>query len=179
MMSTHTNEAPQASFAHGPFRVLRTLGEGGYTKAVAAQDITSNRLICIKVFQKDNLKHMSTALSIVKEFGVYQRLASAMLCLVTKFLMGLELSFQTKDEACFAMDLMTNNLCHLMISRSAYCFRHARRWTVQLALGINALHKLGIIHRDIKAENIFIDVRENVRIADFGLSHLAADARPF
>jgi serine/threonine protein kinase len=46
------------------------------------------------------------------------------------------------------------------------------------ALGINALHDLGIIHRDIKAENIFIDIRENARIGDFGLSHLEADARP-
>jgi serine/threonine protein kinase len=46
------------------------------------------------------------------------------------------------------------------------------------ALGINALHELGIIHRDIKPENILIDVRENVRIANFGLSYLAADARP-
>jgi serine/threonine protein kinase len=46
------------------------------------------------------------------------------------------------------------------------------------AIGIDALHELGIIHCDIKAENILIDVRENVRIADFGLSYLAADARP-
>ncbi|KIK42602.1 hypothetical protein CY34DRAFT_136157 [Suillus luteus UH-Slu-Lm8-n1] len=48
MMSTHTNEAPQASFAHGPFRVLPTLGVGGYAKAVAAQHIPSNRLMCAK-----------------------------------------------------------------------------------------------------------------------------------
>jgi serine/threonine protein kinase len=103
MMSTHTNEAPQSSFAHGPFRVLRTLGEGGYATAVAAQDIPSNRLMCIKVFQKDNLKQKSTALSLLKELEVYQRLASAMLCPATQFLMGLEFSFQTKDEVCFAM----------------------------------------------------------------------------
>jgi serine/threonine protein kinase len=102
-MSTQTNEAPQASFAHGPFRVLRTLGVGGYAKAVAAQDIPSNRLMCIKVFQKHNLKHKHTALSISKELGVYQRLASAMPCPAAKFLMGLEFSFETKDEICFAM----------------------------------------------------------------------------
>jgi hypothetical protein len=101
MMSTHTNEAPQASFAHGPFRVLRTLGVGGYAKAVAAQDIPSNRMMCIKVSQKHNLKH--TALAISKELGVYQRLASAMPCPAAKFLMGLEFSFETKDEICFAM----------------------------------------------------------------------------
>ncbi|KAG1764527.1 kinase-like domain-containing protein [Suillus occidentalis] len=177
MMFTHTNEAPQASFAHGPFRVLRTLGEGGYAKAVAARDIPSNRLMC-KVFQKDNLKHKSTALSILKELGVYRCLASAMPCPATTFLMGLELSFETKNEICLAMDLMANDLRHLMMSRSSYRFEHACRWTVQITIGINALHELGIIHRDIKAENILIDVRENVRIADFGLSHLAADARP-
>ncbi|KIK40336.1 hypothetical protein CY34DRAFT_273948 [Suillus luteus UH-Slu-Lm8-n1] len=53
---------------------------------------------------------------------------------------------------------MTNDLCHLMISRSAYCYRHTRRWTVQLALGITALHELDIIHHDIKAKNILINV---------------------
>jgi serine/threonine protein kinase len=46
------------------------------------------------------------------------------------------------------------------------------------ALGINALHELGIIHCDLKTENILIDVQENVRITDFSLSYLAADARP-
>ncbi|KAG1768521.1 hypothetical protein EDD22DRAFT_872159 [Suillus occidentalis] len=102
MMSTHTNEARQASFAHGPFRVLRTLGEGGYATAVAAQDIPSNRLMCIKVFQKHNLKHKHTALSILKELGVYQRLASAMLCPATQFLMGLESVRSAGSESSFA-----------------------------------------------------------------------------
>jgi hypothetical protein len=84
MMSTHTNEAPQSSFVHGPFRVLRTLGVGGYAKAVAAQDIPSNHLMCIKVFQKHNLKHKHTALSVSKELRVCQRLASAMPCPATQ-----------------------------------------------------------------------------------------------
>jgi hypothetical protein len=38
-----------------------------------------------------------------KELGVYQRLASTMPCPAAKFLMGLEFSFETKDEICFAM----------------------------------------------------------------------------
>jgi serine/threonine protein kinase len=46
------------------------------------------------------------------------------------------------------------------------------------ALGINALHEIGIIHRDIKAANILIDVRENVRIGDFGLCYLDKDEGP-
>jgi serine/threonine protein kinase len=46
------------------------------------------------------------------------------------------------------------------------------------ALGIHALHDIGIIHRDIKAENILIDVRENVRIADYGLCYIDNDESP-
>jgi serine/threonine protein kinase len=46
------------------------------------------------------------------------------------------------------------------------------------ALGINGLHAMGIIHRDIKSENILIDIQENVRIADFGLSHIDKEPKP-
>ncbi|KAG1886746.1 kinase-like domain-containing protein [Suillus subluteus] len=59
-----------------------------------------------------------------------------------------------------------------MTRESAYCGANARRWSAQMALGINALHCMGIIHRDIKAENILIDIQENVRIADFGLCYM-------
>jgi len=46
------------------------------------------------------------------------------------------------------------------------------------ALGIRALHDIGIIHRDIKAENILIDIRENVRIADYGLCYIDDNESP-
>jgi len=37
---------------------------------------------------------------------------------------------------------------------------------------------MGIIHRDIKSENILIDSRENIRIIDFGLSYLVPISKP-
>jgi serine/threonine protein kinase len=37
---------------------------------------------------------------------------------------------------------------------------------------------MGIIHRDIKAENILIDVQENVRVADYGLCYIHEDKNP-
>lgn len=37
---------------------------------------------------------------------------------------------------------------------------------------------MGILHRDIKSENILIDSRENVRIVDFGLSYLDPTGKP-
>ncbi|KAG1732269.1 kinase-like domain-containing protein [Suillus occidentalis] len=139
---------------------------------MVAQDLASNRLLCLKVFRKDRLKDMITEDVILDELDVYKRLASSMPCPASNFLMGLEFSFQTKYEICFAMDLMTGDLFKYMMRRPSFCFKNACRWTAQIALGINALHQIGIIHRDIKPENILIDVRENVRIADYGLCYI-------
>ncbi|KAG2075536.1 kinase-like protein [Suillus decipiens] len=163
---------PLVSYSFGPFRVWRVLGEGGSATVMGAEDVVSNRLLCLKVFRKDRLKYRLTEEVLLNELEVYKRLALSMQCPATKFLMGLEMSFQTRDQICFVMDLMASDLHTCMVYRSTYCSYHASRWTAQIALGINALHEIGIIHRDIKCENILIDVRENVRIADFGLSFL-------
>lgn len=44
-----------------------------------------------------------------------------------------------------------------------YCF-------IEILLGIQYLHSQNIIYRDIKPENIMIDMNGNLKIADFGLS---------
>ncbi|KAF8843518.1 kinase-like protein [Paxillus ammoniavirescens] len=86
--------------------------------------------------------------------------------------MELERSMQHDMVVSFAMELMSFDLSTYMHYKSGRCKRNARRWMAQIALGIESLHEMGIMHRDIKAENILVDSRENVRIADFGLAHM-------
>lgn len=166
-------QLPLLPYVNGPFRIWRLLSAGGFARAIGAEDIASGRLLCLKVFMKDTLKYHGTGKGLLKELEVYKRLASSRQCCpATIFLMELEMSFQTKKNVCFVMDLMANDLTYYMDNESAHCVKNARRWSAQLALGINALHNMGIIHRDIKAENVLIDIRQNVRIADFGLSYI-------
>ncbi|KAG1837445.1 kinase-like domain-containing protein [Suillus subalutaceus] len=93
-----------ASGTYGPFRVWRVLGEGGYATAMGAQDIATDRLLCLKVFRKDRLKYMSTKKVLLNELEVYKRISLAMPCPAIRFVMGLEMSFQTKDRICLVMD---------------------------------------------------------------------------
>ncbi|KAK9937411.1 hypothetical protein M0R45_014205 [Rubus argutus] len=55
-----------------------------------------------------------------------------------------------------------------------------KRFTKQLLLGLEYLHKKGIIHGDIKGANILVDNKGRIKLADFGVSKQAADsgARP-
>ncbi|KAH7929014.1 kinase-like protein [Leucogyrophana mollusca] len=88
--------------------------------------------------------------------------------------MELERAMQDSDFISFAMELMAHDLFWLMCHDPCMCRKNARRWSAQIALGIDSLHQMGIIHRDLKAENVLIDVRGNIRIVDFGLAHLGA-----
>lgn len=47
---------------------------------------------------------------------------------------------------------------------------HAKKWFLQLTDAIQYCHSLGIIHRDLKLENILIDENDNVKICDFGFA---------
>ncbi|KAI0063015.1 kinase-like protein [Artomyces pyxidatus] len=47
---------------------------------------------------------------------------------------------------------------------------HARFWTAQLLLALEGMHKLGLVHRDIKPDNLLFDRDGNLVIADFGLA---------
>jgi len=48
----------------------------------------------------------------------------------------------------------------------------ARTYYIQLLAGLDAIHKAGITHRDLKANNILLDHRFRLKITDFGLSHI-------
>jgi serine/threonine protein kinase len=68
-------------------------------------------------------------------------------------------------ELCSAGDLFT-----YIKKRRRLRELHAKYFFVQILKGLAALHRVGILHRDIKLENIMINVSGQVKIGDFGVS---------
>jgi len=42
-------------------------------------------------------------------------------------------------------------------------------WFVQTALALKHIHEKGILHRDLKTENLFLDSQNNIQVGDFGI----------
>ncbi|EAN77913.1 serine/threonine protein kinase [Trypanosoma brucei brucei TREU927] len=83
----------------------------------------------------------------------------------------LVVAFQDQDflyivtEYCSGGDLIS-----WLIRYDVFPEETARFYFVELVLALNALHKMGYVHRDVKPDNVLIDREGHVKLADFGLS---------
>jgi len=109
-VSTPVTSPLRAGFAplpsvQGPFRILRDLPKGGFASACGVEDLSSGRLLCLKIFTKDSPNHHGAEAGLLRELGVYKRIATSKeTCVGKMFVMELEMSFRANgNHTCFAM----------------------------------------------------------------------------
>lgn len=92
------------------------------------------------------------------------------------FLVSFIESFKEEDSFCLVMEYCAQGDLQRLIENmkkagnTCMPFHRMIKLLIQLVLGLFELHKNHILHRDIKAENVFIDVNDNAKIGDFGIS---------
>jgi serum/glucocorticoid-regulated kinase 2 len=88
-------------------------------------------------------------------------------------LIKLHWAFQSPDELFFVMDVCTGGELFYHLSKLKRLSEHAAKfYFAEILLGLEHLHSLNIVYRDIKPENILLDIDGHIRIADFGLSKI-------
>jgi serine/threonine protein kinase len=82
-------------------------------------------------------------------------------------------AFSFQKSTYIILELCPNGSLMDMVKKRKYVTEpEVRFWTVQMAGAIKYMHAKGIIHRDLKMGNIFLDSEMNVKIGDFGLAAL-------
>ena len=87
------------------------------------------------------------------------------------FIVNLEFSFESKHYIVFILEFCSGGeLFYHLRKFKRLKESQARFYIMEMCLGLLYLHSKGVIYRDIKPENILLDINGHIRIADFGLS---------
>jgi serine/threonine protein kinase len=148
------------------YEIIRPLGQGGFGAVFEAQDRTLDRRVAIKQLLLKKASDQST----VKRFIQEARIASAMEHpnVVSIYAMRIE----EKRFYMIMEYLPGGNLRDLLKKEGKLPVQEAVRLTIGICEGLAKFHARGIVHRDIKAENILLTADSRPKIIDFGIAHV-------
>ncbi|XP_015740520.1 NUAK family SNF1-like kinase 2 isoform X2 [Coturnix japonica] len=147
------------------YEFLETLGKGTYGKVKKARE-RSGKLVAIKSIRKDRIKDEQDLIHIRREIEIMSSLNHPHIISVHEV-------FENSSKIVIVMEYASKGDLYDYISeRQRLSEQEARHFFRQVVSAIYYCHKNGIVHRDLKLENILLDANGNIKIADFGLSNV-------
>ena len=152
---------------NGRYTLIRKLGEGGMAKVYLAEDCRHERLVALKVLNRER----SAA------FGAerFQREIKLLAHLRHPFILPLHDSGEAAGELYFVMPYIDGESLRARLQRDgSLSLDDAGRIIRQIADALDYAHEEGVIHRDIKPENILLSRHGHALLADFGIARGAS-----
>ena len=148
------------------YKYGRIIGRGAFGKVNIGLNILTGRIVAIKSFNKKNIVNESSKRKILYETNLMRGLFHPS---VTKILE----TFESEKYMLIIMEYISGgNLQSFVKKRRKLCEKTAKILFRQIIQGIKYIHSRGIVHRDIKLENILLDLNNIVKICDFGVGKL-------
>ncbi|KAG7090848.1 hypothetical protein E1B28_009930 [Marasmius oreades] len=152
----------------GDFNVGETIGEGSYSTVVSATLNRTGQKFAIKVIDKGYLVRKQKMSVALVEKAALMRLAVGHPGVVRLYY-----AFQDQWSLYFVIDLATNGEMQSLISRlGSLSTRCSQFYTAQIVDALAFIHDKGVIHRDVKPENLLLDDHWRVKITDFGTAKI-------
>ncbi|MFO0843778.1 MAG: serine/threonine-protein kinase [Gemmataceae bacterium] len=150
--------------AVGRYRLLRTLGGGGMGTVFEAEEEVTARRVALKLIRPE----FADSHDAVERFRREGRLASALFHPRCVFVLAAD---EEAGQPYIVMELMPGkNLGDLVAERGPLPVEEAVTKILDVVEGLQEAHRLGVVHRDVKPSNCFLDEDGRVKVGDFGLA---------
>ncbi|XP_071443389.1 testis-specific serine/threonine-protein kinase 3-like [Hetaerina americana] len=148
---------------HG-YTIGRTIGNGSYASVKLAYSERHGCNVAIKIVAKYNAPSDYLTKFLPREIDVVKGLAHPN---IIHFMQAIE----TTHRVYIIMEYAENGSLLDIVRRFGHVDEvRARKWFKQLADAIYYCHERGIVHRDIKCENLLMDHDCNIKLSDFGFA---------
>ena len=155
----------------GPYQVLKPLGAGGMGEVFLAYDERLDRKVAIKRIRLDTNATPERRERFRREARVAAQLNHPAIVQIYEFI--------TEGEASYiVMEYVEGTNLRRLLDDGPLPAAEVAALARDVAQGLAEAHRLGIVHRDLKSENILVTPEGRAKIADFGIAKRALASGP-
>ncbi|KAG7456961.1 hypothetical protein MATL_G00241460 [Megalops atlanticus] len=142
----------------------KLLGKGGFARCYEMTDLASNKMYAVKVIPQSRVSKPHQREKITNEIELHKTLHH-------KHVVKFSHHFEDQDNIYIFLELCSRkSLAHIWKARHTLTDPEVRYYLRQIISGLKYLHNKGILHRDLKLGNFFVNENMELRLGDFGLA---------
>ncbi|KAH0839924.1 RIM15, signal transduction response regulator [Lanmaoa asiatica] len=149
------------------FDIIKPISKGAFGSVFLAKKKATGDYYAIKVLKKADMIAKNQITNVKAERMILMKQAES------PFVAKLYFTFQSKENLYLVMEYLNGGDCAALIkSLGSLPEEWTRQYIAEVVLGLEYLHERGVVHRDLKPDNLLIDQHGHLKLTDFGLSRI-------
>ncbi|XP_018328680.1 serine/threonine-protein kinase SIK3 isoform X2 [Agrilus planipennis] len=148
----------------GYYELEKTIGKGNFAVVKLATHVVTRTKVAIKIIDKTALDEENLT-KIFRETAIMKKLRHPHITRLYQLMETNQTIYLVTEYA------SKGEIFDHLVSRGRMAESEAKRIFNQIVSAVNYCHSQGIVHRDLKAENLLLDHNMNIKLADFGFSN--------